>query len=371
MIANGYRANPRGWSMPYRIRGTVLPDGDVREAFVVDGRFTFDGVDGAETLLDDCVLLPGLVDVHAHLTLPRPAPTDAAPRGQAEGSAATHLDAGVLLIREPGSPDHASHGIGPGAALPRVITSGRFIAPPGHGIPGLELETPADGLPDVAEAEFRGGDGWVKVIGDTFVPGPGITQTYPLDALRATAERIHALGGRLAIHAMSAEAVADAVEAGFDSIEHGTFLEQSQLASLADRGIAWTPTRSIDALVRSMVREMDWPPDAIAELDRGFDGQPDTIAAAVDAGVTILAGTDAGAVPHGLIREEISLLVEAGVPADVALGAASWTARSFLGLPGIEEGAPADLVAYRDDPRTDMRALGTPALRMLDGRVIE
>jgi imidazolonepropionase-like amidohydrolase len=357
--------------MAYRIRGTVLPDGDVREVFVVDGRFTFDGVDGAETLLDDGVLLPGLVDVHAHLTLPSPAPGDAPPRERAEVAAVAHLDAGVLLIREPGSPEHASREIRPDAALPRVITSGRFLAPPGHGVPGLELEVPAETLPDAAETEFRTGGGWVKVIGDTFVPGPGITPTYPLDALRATAERIHELGGRLAIHAMSAEVVADAVEAGFDSIEHGTLTEQGQLVQLADRGIAWTPTRSIDALVRSMVREMDWPEDAIREMDRGLDGQREVVAAAVDAGVTILAGTDAGAVPHGLIREEISLLVDAGVPADIALGAASWTARSFLGLRGIEEGAPADLVAYRDDPRTDAGALHRPALRLLGGRLID
>jgi imidazolonepropionase-like amidohydrolase len=347
--------------MPYRIRGTVLPDGEVREVFVVDGRFTFEGVEDAETLLEDCLLLPGLVDVHAHLSMSNPASREAAPRQLAEASAKTHLDAGVLLIREPGSPEHASRGIGPDASLPRVITSGRFLAPPGHDIPGLSLEVPADGLPDAAEAEFHTGGGWVKVIGDTFVPGPGVTPTYPLEALRATATRIHSLGGRLAIHAMSAETVADAVEAGFDSVEHGTFMEQSQLALLADRGIAWTPTRSIDALVRSMVRELNWPAAAIAEMDRGFDQQPDTI----------LAGTDAGAVPQGHIREEISLLLAAGVPADVALGAASWNARSFLGLPSIEEGAPADFVAYRDDPRADMTALHKPALRMLDGRLID
>jgi imidazolonepropionase-like amidohydrolase len=120
-----------------------------------------------------------------------------------------------------------------------------------------------------------------------------------------------------------------------------------------------------------MVREMGWPDDAIREMDRGLDGQPEVVAAAVDAGVMILAGTDAGAIPHGMIRDEIALLVDAGVPADVALGAASWTARSFLGLPGIEEGAPADLVAYRDDPRTDAAALHKPALRMLGGRLID
>jgi imidazolonepropionase-like amidohydrolase len=348
----------------------VLPDGAVREVFVAQGRFTFEGADNAETLLDDCVLLPGLVDVHAHLTMDSPAPPGATPAEQAEASAARHLDAGILLIREPGSPEHGSRAIAPDALLPRVITSGRFLAPRGHGIPGLELEVSATELPEVAERELRTGGGWIKVIGDTFVPGPGFTQTYPLGALRATADTIHELGGRLAIHAMSAEAIADAIDAGFDSIEHGTFMETDQVKELADRGIAWTPTRSIDALVRSMVREMRWPAGAIADMDRGFDAQPAMVAAAAEAGVTILAGTDAGAVPHGTIAEEGRLLEEAEVPPEIALGAASWTARSFLGLPGIEEGAPADLVAYRDDPRADVRVLRQPALRMRGGTII-
>jgi hypothetical protein len=90
--------------MAYRIRGTVLPDGDVREVFVDNGRLTFQGVDDAETLLDDCVLIPGLVDVHAHLTMSFP-PPDAGPEERAATSAKAHLDAGVLLIREPGSPE--------------------------------------------------------------------------------------------------------------------------------------------------------------------------------------------------------------------------------------------------------------------------
>ena len=356
--------------MAYRIRGTVLPDGDVREVFIDGGRITFDGVDDAETLLEDCVLIPGLVDVHAHLTMSFPEPLDVPPAERAAIAAGAHLDAGVLLIREPGSPELGSRDIGPEQTLPRVITSGRFLIPPGHGVPGLDLEVPIDRLPDEAEREFRTGSGWVKVIGDTFVPGPGITPTYPLDALAATAERIHELGGRVAIHAMSAEVIADAIEAGFDSVEHGTYMEEGQLALLAQGKIAWTPTRSIDQLVRSMVRQMGWPDDAIADLDRGFDGQPAMIAAAVDSGVTILAGTDAGAVPHGQIREEIALLHDTGMPAEVALGSGSWTARSFLGLPGIQEGAPADLVAYREDPRADLGVLQNPAVRMLDGKLI-
>ena len=68
MITNGYRAD----RMAHRIRGTVLPDGDVREIFIDGGRITFTGVEDAETLLEDCVLIPGLVDVHAHLTMSFP-----------------------------------------------------------------------------------------------------------------------------------------------------------------------------------------------------------------------------------------------------------------------------------------------------------
>ena len=63
-------------------------------------------------------------------------------------------------------------------------------------------------------------------------------------------------------------------------------------------------------------------------------------------------------------------MLAAGLDAQTALGAASWTARAWLGLPGIEEGAPADLVAFREDPREDPRTLADPALILLDGQLI-
>ena len=73
---------------------------------------------------------------------------------------------------------------------------------------------------------------------------------------------------------------------------------------------------------------------------------------------------------HGMIRDEIRRLADAGLPAEAAVAAGSWRARSFLGLPGIEEGAPADIVAYAQDPRKDPGALDRPVLRVLDGRMI-
>jgi imidazolonepropionase-like amidohydrolase len=92
---------------------------------------------------------------------------------------------------------------------------------------------------------------------------------------------------------------------------------------------------------------------------------------AYDAGVPILAGTDAGSsLPHGQVVREIRALHEAGLPAEAALAAGSWSAREFLGLPGLVEGASADLVVYAADPRADLGTLAAPVRMVLRGRVI-
>jgi imidazolonepropionase-like amidohydrolase len=354
--------------MAYRIRGTVLPDGEVREVFARDGRFTFEPVEGAETLLEDVALLPGLVDMHAHLALASPL-GDGTTREQAEASARAHLDAGVLLVREPGDPDHASTGLGPSIGLPRVIAAGRFLAPPEMYFPGLAREVSEDELPDAAAEELAAGSGWAKVIGDSPLVG-GLARTFSRDALSAAADRIHALGGRIAIHAMDPDVIQDAIEAGFDSIEHGTGFRPDQMAEATRRGVAWVPTRDIEEGVRSMMPSLGFSASEIARVEGHFDGQPAALLAAADAGVTILAGTDAGMVPHGIVSNEVRLLLEAGLPPSIAIGAASWTARSFLGLPGIEEGAPADLVAFRDDPLEDPSVLAAPVIALLDGVLV-
>jgi imidazolonepropionase-like amidohydrolase len=90
-------------------------------------------------------------------------------------------------------------------------------------------------------------------------------------------------------------------------------------------------------------------------------------AAAAEAGVTILAGTDSR--PCGRVIDEIRALADAGVPADQAVGAGSWAARSYLGLDGLVEGAPADAVIYDADPRRDLNQLAAPRGVVLRGRV--
>jgi imidazolonepropionase-like amidohydrolase len=355
--------------LAYRIRGVVLPEGDVREVFVTEGIFTFEPVEGAQTLLEDGVLLPGLVDAHAHLALASPASDGAPMVERVRASARAHLDAGVLVIREPGSVDHSSKAIGPDLGLPRTVTAGRFLAPAGRYFPGLAREVTDDGLADAAEEELKASGAWVKVIGDSPLPGPGLTRTFGAEALTEAAARVHAGGGRIAIHCGAPEVIQDAIDAGFDSLEHGTALGPDQVKEAAARGVAWVPTRSIEPGIRAMIREMGWPADAIGEVEAGLDGQAENLCLAVESGVKVFAGTDAGMGPHGMIRHEVELLRAAGLEAKVALGAASWDARSWLGFPGIEEGAPADLVAFRSDPREDLSILANADVVFLDGRL--
>ncbi len=130
------------------------------------------------------------------------------------------------------------------------------------------------------------------------------------------------------------------------------------------------PTLVIGEAILAWASDTGADPGLIEDMRRMFDGQPAMVSDAVARGITVLAGTDAGAVPHGVIAREVAMLLAAGVPPEVALGAASWTARVWLGLPGIVEGAPADLVGYPDDPREDVEALRRPGCIILDGRPV-
>src|SRR4051812_19626168 len=341
------------------IRGLVLPDEVERDVYVADGRLTFKAPEGpTTTLATDVYLLPGLVDVHAHLALCSPAPEGATSGERARASAGAHLEAGVLAVREPGSPDYASKGIGPAEGLPRVTTAGRFLAPPDRYFPGLARGVTDEELPDAAVEEHEASGAWVKLMGDSPFPGPGITATFGAGAIHEAVRRVHEQGGRVAIHCSLPEVVDAALAAGVDSLEHATFLQSDQVAALAASGAAWVPTCSINESIRGLM-----PPGQAVLIDR----QAAAIAEAHEAGVPILAGTDAGMGAHGMVRHEISLLRETGISPAVALGAGSWTARSFLGLPGLEEGAPADLTAYRGDPRDSLDVLAEPVAVVLDG----
>jgi imidazolonepropionase-like amidohydrolase len=170
-----------------------------------------------------------------------------------------------------------------------------------------------------------------------------------------------------AVHTQHAAGGAAAVAAGVDSLEHGMGLDPGLLPSMAERAIALTPTlRAMTGSLEAARRGPDGP-----RKDWYLAGaavHPALVAAAAEAGVRILAGTDSR--PHGRVADEIRALASAGLRPQDAIAAGSWAARSYLGLGGLTPGAPADAVVYDADPRTDLAQLDAPRAVILRGQLV-
>jgi imidazolonepropionase-like amidohydrolase len=354
---------------PLHIRGALLPEGRERDLFLRDGRISFEAGGDAETILDSGYVIPGLVDAHAHLPFAGPAPEDGSWDEKARANARAHLDAGVLAVRDPGGPTPKE--IGPQEGLPRAYVAGRFLAVPGGMFPEHGArELPEEQIPEAAEEELEYSGAWVKLIGDFPGRAGRIESKFQPETLAEVARRVHAAGGRVTIHAFLPETIDAAIDAEFDCIEHGVMLQPDQAPAMAERNIALVPTISGLENWPEILGMFSAPSDEIERVAEALRHHAETVRTAWEAGVTVLAGTDAGLVNHGLVRNEVTAMVAAGIPIEYALGAASWNARTFLGLPGIEEGGLGDLVAYESNPLEDPSALANPTLIMLDGRVV-
>lgn len=347
--------------LAYEIRGIVLPEREER-TFWIDGEYLWtDPVPGAERVVDGGWLLPGLVDVHTH-----PGTEDIAAPFSDEvlrRHLIDHRDAGVLLVRTPGTAARVPGWVDEDPELPRVRSAGRWLATPGRFLPGFGRAVSEAEVVAAAVEEARASSGWCKVIADWKHADPPL----PLDVLTALVEAVHAIGGRVAAHCQTADGSRNAVLAGVDSLEHGMHLDPALLDRMAAQGTALVPTLSVFAAGEARQRAQE--PSARRDWWlAGWAGMPPTVRAAYEAGVTVLAGTDS--FPCGTVAGEVEWLLRAGLPAETALGAASWAARSWLGLPGLVDGAPADLVAYDTDPTADPAALAHPARIILRGRVV-
>jgi imidazolonepropionase-like amidohydrolase len=351
----------------HRLRGTLLGQEGAREVeLFVEGTVFVDGPLGdVPALVDGGFLVPGLVDAHCHVGI---GPQGAVAPEEAVDQAVTDRDAGALLIRDCGSPVD-TRPLQACPDLPEIIRAGRHLARSRRYIPGLgvELDEPAL-LPDAVVAQARAGDGWVKLVGDWIDREVGdLAPLWPADVLAAAVQAAHAEGARVTAHVFGTDALPGLIGAGIDCIEHGTGLTDDLIAEMARRGTALVPTLiNIDTFPAIADRAQRFPLYA-AHMRKLHAEARVVVRRAAGAGVPVFAGTDAGGgVRHGRIADEVAALHAAGV-AD-ALGAASWAARAWLGRPGVEPGAPADLVVYRDDPRTDPGALRHPELVLLRGR---
>ena len=356
---------------PLHLSGVVLPDGEHHELWVRDGRITFEPVPGAETVSRGGWLVPGLVDAHCHVGIGMGGVHVEDREGLREQALAERA-AGVLALRDCGSPVD-TRALDEEPDLPRIIRAGRHIARSRRYIPGLAVELEPAGLAAEVRVQAGRGDGWVKLVGDWIDRGVGdLAPEWPRAAIEAAIATAHAAGARVTAHTFGTDALPDLITAGIDCIEHGTGLTEELVAEMARRGTAVVPTLvNVENFPGfAAAGEQKFPPYA-STMRRLYAHSGAVVRAAFEAGVPVFAGTDAGGgIRHGRIADEVRALHAAGLPAEAALAAASWSARSWLGLPCIEEGAPADLVVYDTDPRADLDALGRPQRMLLRGRVV-
>lgn len=354
------------------VRGVVLPDDVTRDLWLVGDRVTFEPVPGATTVLDRGFILPGLVDAHCHIGITLGG--EPATMSGAREAALVDRAAGVLAIRDAGSPLEYGPAFDEVPDFPRLARAGRHIAAPRRYMRDVGVEVTGSDLDAEVRKQAAAGSGWVKLVGDWIDRSLGdLAPSWDSAQMASAVATAHAAGARVAAHVFAEESVAALVRAGIDSVEHGTGLSDDDIALMADQGTALVPTLlNVRTFGRIAAQAEAKFPTYAAHMLALRDRLPGVVRKAHEAGVPIYVGTDAGGtVEHGMAAREMLLLAEtAGLSNLDVLRAGSWGAREWLGFPGLVEGGLADLAVYEQDPRKDLRALLNPLALILRGKIV-
>ncbi len=353
---------------PLHVRGRGLPDETQLELWIVDGRISAEPVAGADTVFDGGWIIPGLVDAHCHVGLGPGGPVDL---DEAARQAETEREAGALLLRDCGAPIDTSS-LDDRDDLPRIIRAGRHLARPKRYIPGLPIDIEDESqLPAAVAEQARRGDGWVKLVGDWIDRTVGdLAPLWSDEVLKAAIDAAHAHGARVTAHVFAEDALPGLIGAGIDCIEHGSGITDDTIALMLSQGTALVPTLINFENFPGIADAAGKYPAYANHMRDLYAKSPRRLAAAREAGVPIYAGTDAGGmIAHGRIADEVDALKGIGMTETDALGAACWDARRWLGRPGLEHGAPADLVCYAADPRRSAAVLNNPDRVILRGQL--
>ena len=340
---------------------------------------------GAKVIeLAGTTLMPGLVEGHSHVMLHPYNETPWNDQVLHEGlalraaRAVNHLRAtllaGFTTIRDLGTEgagyadvelqQAVNQGIIPG---PRMLTSTRAIVATGSYAPkgfALEWRVPqgaeeADGIDSltrVVRDQIGHGANWIKLYGDYHSGSlPGSHPTFSLDEMKLAVETARSAGIPVAVHATTAEGMRRAILAGAETVEHGDSGTPEIFKLMVEHHTALCPTLAASEAVSEYAgwKKGEQPePRSIVQKHASFK-------AALDAGVTILSGSDVGVFPHGDNAREIELMVNYGMPAVDALKSATSIAGRVLHLEigQVKTGMFADLIAVDGDPLKDITAL--------------
>jgi imidazolonepropionase-like amidohydrolase len=240
----------------------------------------------------------------------------------------------------------------------------------------------ADGPDEVRKAvreQIKAGADVVKLFATGGVMTPGVEPTaaqLTLDEVRAAIEEARKAGRRTAAHAQGTDGIANCLEGGITTIEHGVFLTEALCARMARDGVALVPTLIAPHAIAAGGVASGIPDFAVRKSLAVRDRHAESFRMALRMGVTIAAGTDAGTPlnPHGSMVPELELMVKAGLAPLAAIQAATSTAARVLGLEHetgrVAPGLAADLLAVAGNPAERIQALDDVRLVIAQGRTI-
>ncbi len=339
--------------------------------------------------------LPGLVDMHTHIT-DRPEdtadlrvyfarPAEEALRLSKENAAAT-LQAGFTTIRNLGTyvqgTDYAIRdAINSGSTIgPRMQASGPYLTIPKGGgdlfVP--DFKEPEDNArfhagvargPDEfrarAEALIDQGSDFLKVIASGAVLAFGGVPGAPemtKEEIQAVVDVAHVMDKKVAAHAHGEESILAAIAAGADTIEHASYLGDAGIdAALKSRNVAFAMDVYNGDYTETEGRKANWPEEFLRKNLETTEVQRQAFTKAVKAGVPIVYATDAGVFPHGLNARQFRIMVQRGMTPEQAIASATYVAARFMGwsqdIGTLQEGKFGDLIAVRGNPLEDITLL--------------